>query len=689
MNRRSFHIRVLFILYLLLPAVGFGQNMEDLAKHAKRFVSFMEEYHFRPRTLDNQFGQDVHGRLLEYMDENKAIFLNEDIINLVTAADSLDEDIIDKKTRYANLIVEIYKKRVEEARKIVNTYLSTDFDVYGLKEAQVPYTGFPANASTFKERWEKYVLSTTQYNILMNVNNEKPLEKEDVKKVTAEAKEKTREYYNNYFTTLSKLELQFELIYVNAIALAYDPHSSYFNEELRQEYSEELNSSQFLFGITYAPTVDGEIEITEILPGSSAWFADDLKEGVIILGITSSTGQSINAGISSVREISTFFSELNTDTIYLEIKSEDGPKDIRLVRSKVYSDNDIIKSAMLKGENNIGYISLPDFYANWTDPTMLGCSNDVAKSLLKLKSAGMDGLILDLRNNGGGSLDEAVDLIGIFINFGPVILLENRFHEVISLKDSNKGSIYDGPLIVLINSESASASEIVAGSLQDYNRALIVGQPSFGKATGQAIFPLDPKMEFLSGVSVEDPSWGYAKTTDVGIYRLSKTSAQQKGIVPDIITPHFSAYIPEFEKDMAHSIVLDSVDKQLYFTPKPAFKTDELKSWYLEQLRTTLNPLAEIIEKTRTIDTEIEESLDLEKSHLLYQQVETLSDEFEKALDQYIFDYQAESFQFDESIVRMSPFLQTYSTDFIQRLMHDVELNEAYKIMEKFIAIHQ
>jgi carboxyl-terminal processing protease len=664
--------------------------MEGMAKHAKRFVQYCSDYHIKPRKLDDTFGQDVHQRLINYVDEGKLIFRTEDLRLLEAAADSLDNDIKDKKFRYAELLIETIKSRAKTISKFTDEFLASDFDVYGnAQDLDLEYTSFAKDEAEIEQRWRKVILEATQLEILSVVDRKGALDKTEVKAVIKDAKQKIKGNYTDYFESLADLETYFELIYINAIALVYDPHSSYFNEELSEEYSEELTSSQFIFGITYRQTLNGEIEITEIAPGSSAWFSDDVNENDIILSITSSTGQTIDGKNVEIGDISDFFSALDTDSISLELRTDEGSKKVELVRRKVYSDNDIIKSALLKGEKNIGYISLPDFYANWTDTTMLGCANDVAKSLLKLKKAGMDGLILDLRNNGGGSLSEAVDLVGIFINYGPVILLEDQQGDVVSLKDYNKGSIYRGPLIVLVNSESASASEIVAGTLQDYNRALIVGQQSFGKATGQSMFPLDPKMEYFAGVSAEDPSWGYAKTTDVGLYRLRKSSAQQKGITPDVITPHFSPYPPEYERDQPHAIALDSVQKKIYYTPKPTINTSALSSWYASQPKETLISMKELIAGLKRVNNELEESLSLEKSHKLYQQIEDLGDRYEEALDQYAFLYEAESFQFEESVIQMSPYLSTYNAAFIKRLGRDAELNEAYKIMGRLIELQQ
>jgi len=662
-----------------------------MAKRAKRFVEYMNDYHFKPRKIDDEFGHDVHLRIVDYLDHEKLFFTADDIAILSAAADSLDDDIELKKTNYVALISRLYKERIGQLRDRVTEYFDGGFDVYG-KQLRIEnhFDTYASDLRELTERWYNSALSATQHAILTELDLDTTFDRTSVELVKSKSLEETKESFLGVLDSYKAFEDQFELSYINAIAQAYDPHSAYFNEELHHEYSEELTSEQYVFGITYQKTIDGKIEITEILPGSSAWFSEDIEEGDIILSITGSDGSHVNSANEKIQDFSRFFSELSTDTIYLELQSGESIKEVELVRTKVYSDNDIIKSAMLDGEQKVGYISLPDFYSNWTDTTRLGCANDVAKSLIKLKKAGMNGLILDLRNNGGGSLVEAVDLVGIFINYGPVILIEDREGNVVSLKDFNKGSIYRGPLIVLINSGAASASEIVAGALQDYNRAVIVGQSSFGKATGQGIFPLDPKMEtVLAAFTPEDPSWGYAKSTGIGLYRLRKSSAQQVGIHPDVVTPHIPRYEDLYERNLPHSIKLDSVEKKLYFTPKTTPPINELHQWYKQQEKEQLNELIAITQELRELDKQLEQSLYLEEIYSTYQSMTKLSEQYKDVLESMHFSFSPKSFQFNEALLKLSPHLQSYNDRFIERLNRDPELNEAYKIMVKFIGLNE
>ncbi|OFZ66616.1 MAG: hypothetical protein A3D92_01020, partial [Bacteroidetes bacterium RIFCSPHIGHO2_02_FULL_44_7] len=646
------------------------------------------ENHLKPRKRDNLFGRDVHERLLFLIDEDKMLFEAGDIEELTLLADSIDEDLNEEKLRYVHRFLELYHARVDASEKFFADLSKSAPDVYGNEIGFKGKDGYAQNVAERKLRWKNHLLYALQFDVLRSLDRGKALDEADVKTASEKYWPQVKTEYTDYMGSLNDIEENFELLYLNAVALAYDPHSSYFNDEMREEFSEELTSSQFKFGITYGSTLDGQIEITEVLPGSSAWFSEEVQEGALILSIRSSTGQFLDVAKSKTKDLSDFFGALDTDSITLELRFEDEDQFANLVRSRVYSDNDIIKTALLEGERKIGYISLPDFYTSWTDTSDLGCANDVAKSILKLKKANIEGLILDLRDNGGGSLREAVDLVGVFIDFGPVLLIEEADGSVTSMKDFNRGSMYSGPLMVLVNSESASASELVAGTLQDYNRALIVGQTSFGKATGQTILPLDPMAKYTGYLQMEDPSWGYAKTTDIGLYRLTKNSTQLKGVVPDVETPDFSIYTPQYESQEAHAIVLDSVDKKVYPVFLPKLPAAELKAWYSSQKNSAVDSMQALLVHTQTLAERLESILDLRLAHATYMELEHLKKEFDRLHDNFKFSYLPSSFQFDEALLRMSPYLDRYNANFLERLAKDLELNEDYKVMLQLVKIN-
>lgn len=307
---------------------------------------------------------------------------------------------------------------------------------------------------------------------------------------------------------------------------------------------------------------------------------------------------------------------------------------------------------------------------------------------MKLKKKGINGLIIDLRNNGGGSVKEAIDLVGIFIDFGPVMTEKYNNGELYTSKDYNRGSIYNGPLMVLVNSNSASASEIVTAALQDYNRALVVGQPTFGKATSQTILALDPRYNYLlKGFYEEDASWGYAKVTRSGIYRLNNSSLQEKGIMPDILFPELSPYPPEYERELPNSISLADIEKKMYYTPSADYPMADLQRAQSDLKSPVINELITVADSIRLIREELSAENDLNKSIELNNLDTELFERYRKLKENADYAYIPKSIQFDETVLQMSPFLNSYNESFLKRLTRDVELNEAFKLIEKQIEL--
>ena len=230
-------------------------------------------------------------------------------------------------------------------------------------------------------------------------------------------------------------------------------------------------------------------------------------------------------------------------------------------------DEDKVKGFILRGAQTVGYISLPAFYEDWEDSRgVKGCANDVATEVIKLKKENISGLILDLRYNGGGSVQEAVELAGIFIDAGPVAQIKTRDAKVITLKDVNRGTVYDGPLLLLVNGSSASASEMVAGTLQDYNRALIVGSPTYGKATAQVVLPMDTAID-LNTYNGKAQASSYIKMTIEKLYRITGNTAQRTGVQPDVTLPDPPDALTQREADEKFALPAITIEANKYYKP--------------------------------------------------------------------------------------------------------------------------
>lgn len=668
---------LIFLVLLSLPALG--QSIST-AQKAKYLFQHLDKNHLEPRKLDSSLSHSIHTLFIHELDDDRYFFIQSDSILFSEKSSNLIDEIQAEKQDYYTVVKKIYAERIlfvsENLEKIKKLAKTTDFAKYPFVTA----TNYVQTQEQILQRWAYfYHQNLEDYLIdeMDSVFSEKVIQEkkpEGIKIIDTDLA--------SYFNRVNKLDNYLENLYLNAITASYDPHSSFFNAQNRADFESELSSEQLKFGIQYGEDRENKIILSAIIPGSAAWFSEELKVGMELKALKNTDHETLEGENFTVDEISQFFSKLPNDSIYLKVVDDNEQESwIGLERALIYSEGDVIKSAVLEGEQKIGYISLPDFYTNWTDTSTLGCANDVAKALIKIQKQSIDGLILDLRDNGGGSVAEAIDLIGIFIDYGPVMVKEEANENTYTIKDYNRGTIYNGPLVVMVNSNSASASEIVAGALQDYNRAVIVGQKSFGKATGQVIKPLDPNFNpMMRNIREESEEWGYVKITDMGIYRINKSSAQGVGVTPNVETPYLYPFPQYYESDYDNFIQLDSVDKKIYFKKFPAFDNASLQKSYLQNQSPIIAEMIALSDSINHLQKAVKAFLPITEKFTLYKSIDRLMKEFISLQSTAVMDYIPVSYQFDESVLKMAPYLKKYKENFTQELMEDVELNEVYKL---------
>jgi carboxyl-terminal processing protease len=358
-------------------------------------------------------------------------------------------------------------------------------------------------------------------------------------------------------------------MYCETIASCYDPHTEFFPPDEKENFESELGKQPFQFGFKIKADKNGGVLIDNLQPGSPAFKCGKLNKGDKFMSMQWEGGQSIDVSDMTTHEFGELVDEVNHKKTLFTVKKADGSNvQVTLEKELVKGDDeDRVKSFILKGNNNIGYIYLPAFYEDWesSNEGLNGCANDVGREILKLKKENINGLILDVRYNGGGSVSEATELAGIFIDAGPVAQEKSRDTKVSTIKDMDRGTIYDGPLVILVNGYSASASELLAGTLQDYNRAVIIGAPTYGKATMQVVLPMDTTVtpENFSQKETEN----YLKVTTSKLYRVTGATAQFKGVQPDIVLPDvLDAYITK-EADEPYAIKPTTIAANKYFIP--------------------------------------------------------------------------------------------------------------------------
>ncbi|MPM11980.1 hypothetical protein SDC9_58331 [bioreactor metagenome] len=373
-----------------------------------------------------------------------------------------------------------------------------------------------------------------------------------------------------------------------------------------------------------------------------------------------------------------------------EIMKADGQtKEVILHKEKMRQTQDIVRSYVISDVHKIGYIILPAFY-NDADENKPGCANDVAREILKLKKENIEGIILDLRYNGGGSIQEALDLAGIFIDVGPVCMFTDPSKKPVVLKDMNRGIAWDGPLMLLVNSYSASASEIVSAALQDHNRALIVGQSTYGKSTGQVVLPIDTTiLPDLSNLNLMKKTDGYIKVTDMRIYRIDGSSHQKRGVIPDLEIPDFFSSDSETEKDSPYALDNDSISKKAYYTPLAALPSDSLNrllserilknEWYrhMEQLSDSLLPY----------DDPESILFDMKSFKSRYLEILKISDELSDLFDNFSGTFNVQNHGYDLELIATDEYFRLLNETALKQIREDYEIQEAVNIMNDFIGI--
>jgi len=529
------------LLLFILPLYVFPQK--TLREKALLLKRFLEQQHYQPVKWDDSAAVLLYNKWMNTLDHEKLFFIDADMAILEPFKTKLDDEMNGKEWGFFYKSLGLYKKRLLMLDSIINTLLSKPLDFSKPDNMVWPFETFAANEQELMQRWQKYLkwellrkVAETVADTTGNIELKLPTNfatLETAKRLLIKKAE--RAYVAN---KLSTLQIKLEDAYLDDIAWCYDPHTNYMNLAAKTNFETTLSASELSTGMDFEENDKGDIEIDYLKPGGSAWRSGKINKGDIVTKL-------------KIDNVEKDIKELDAGTIdeYLNGSSQKGmditvrttageTKTVKLVKERVTNDESIVKSFILGGNQHIGYIHLPGFYSHENeaarqekDFTLDGCANDVSKEIIKLKKDSIQGIILDLRNNGGGSMWEAMQLAGIFIDIGPVASVKDKDGKIHFLKDPNRGSIYDGPLLVLVNGASASASEFLSATLQDYKRALIVGGTTYGKGTAQVVLPMD------TTATPPEHATDFVKVTGSKFYRVSGSTTQWKGVEPDIALP--------------------------------------------------------------------------------------------------------------------------------------------------------
>lgn len=538
--------------------------------------------HFDPKAIDDSFSKSLYKSYVDGLDPSKRLFLQSDIDEFSKYELLLDDQILSRDLSFFDLTYDRLMQRTKESESYYKEALAQPFDYNQEEELDTDYEKSPYTASTaeLKDRWRKQIKLSTLASLTdkldfekqkdsLSKTEQKKLKKEDLEPKSFEQLEKeTRENslksLDEVYTFMSDLTREdYFGIYLNNIAENFDPHTSYLAPEDKEKFDVSMSGKFFGIGARLQKKND-YTEITDLISGGPAWRGKELEAGDVVMKVAQGNEQPVDIVGMRLDDVVKKIKGPKGTEVRLTVKKTDGSiKVITIMRDEVELEETYAKSSVVeKNGLKYGVIYLPKFYIDFADRDGRDAAKDVKLEIERLKKEGIQGIVMDLRDNGGGSLSTVVDIAGLFIKEGPVVQVKavNQEKEVLSDKDSTIQ--WDGPLVIMINNFSASASEILAAAIQDYKRGIIVGSKhSFGKGTVQNVYELN---RYIRNSSFGD--LGALKTTTQKFYRINGGSTQLKGVSSDVHMPDRFSYVEIGERDVKNAMPWDKIEAANYQT---------------------------------------------------------------------------------------------------------------------------
>ena len=532
----------------------------------------LERGHYSPVAIDDAFSKKVYAKYLDGIDPTKRFFLQSDIEEFSKYELQIDDMIKRKDLTFFNLTNSRLLQRMEECRAIYEEVLAAPFDFTAQENINVDYEKLPyaKNKKELIDRWRKQL----KLQALSTITDKQKLEEDKKSKdasyrsksfdlIEKEVRENSLKSLNEYFDFIQK-ELtrnDWFSIYINAIVERFDPHTFYFSPEDKEKFDVSMSGTFEGIGARLQKKNDS-VEISELISGGPAWKGKELEAGDLILKVAQGKEEPIDVAGMRLDDVVKKIKGPKGTEVRLTVKKVDGSiKVISIIRDEVETEETFAKSSIVeKDGKRFGIIYLPKFYISFENKENRDAYKDIAVEIERLKAQNIDGLVMDLRDNGGGSLETVVKMVGLFIPEGPVVQVKGPGRNPEILPDPDKKVQYDGPLVVMINNFSASASEIFAAAIQDYKRGIVVGSKhSYGKGTVQNVIDLN---QFIRGNSYGD--LGALKTTIQKFYRINGGSTQREGVMSDIVFPDRYTYLDMGERDEESALPWDKIAPASY-----------------------------------------------------------------------------------------------------------------------------
>lgn len=583
-------------LFLIAPmlfvAFGFYLKIQDEGEDIlmKAVNASLQGAHYDPAVINDEFSEKAFKLYLKNLDANKRLLSKSDMKQLDKFEKEIDDEIKNGTYNLFNASIKLVNKQTTLTEQFFEDILAQPFDFNINEEVdfdeEIPYA---KNDKELKDRWRKYL----KYSVLTKLYTdqlaqEKAKEKSDTvftpkpfDTLEYNARKSVLKTHRDYYSRLKRLERKDRLsMYINSITGVYDPHTNYFPPADKENF--DIQMSGQLEGIgAQLQEKDGYIKITNIIPGGPSSLQGDLQANDLILKVKQEGGEAVNIVDWRIDDAVKIIRGKKGTKVTLTVRKPDGAEqDITITRDVVILEETYAKSLLLNDKDNVktGYIYLPSFYADFRNPRGRFSWKDVKAEVEKLKTAGVKGIILDLRSNGGGSLDDVVKMGGLFIDEGPIVQVKEKGRKPQVLADRYAGAEWDGALVIMINEFSASASEIMAAAMQDYGRAVIVGSSSsHGKGTVQRFLNLNQTIR-----NKNIPDLGSIKLTIQKFYRINGDATQLKGVSSDILLPDNYMYIKTGEKEQDYPMAWDQIesasyDSKSYQVKKSVFETSNAR----------------------------------------------------------------------------------------------------------------
>ena len=645
--------------------------------------------HFQPQNIDDTFSVQVFNSFIESLDPAKRFFTQADIDEFSKFKTLIDDEIKVQNISFYNLVQDRLMQRMEESKSFYKEILDQPFDFNIDESIDVNFEkqSFATNQNELINIWRKQLKHSTLIRLHESLEEEINKKTKDslyisksFDELEKEARESTLKNLNEYFDFMNELEhTEWFSNYINSIAQTFDPHTTYLAPKIKKRF--DISMAGKLEGIGAILQKRNDFtRVVEVVSGGPAWRAGELEVGDIILKVAQGDQEPLDIVGMRLDDAIEFIKGKKGTEARLTIRKVDGTvKVISIIRDIVEIEETFVKSTTVNYNGKLyGLINLPKFYIDFEEKSSRNSAVDMAKEIERLKQENVEGFIIDLRDNGGGSLETAIDIAGLFISEGPIVQVKFRGENPIIKSDTDKKINWNGPLVVLVNELSASASEIFAAAMQDYKRAVIIGsKQTFGKGTVQNLLPLNNYLRYNDDL-------GALKITIQKYYRVNGGSVQLKGVNSDISLPDRYTYMEFGERDQKNPLSWNSINEVKFY---PWNNYENLNDVIIKSnQRVSLNNNFKLIdENAKWLKKNQDETIISLKYELFKKDIDNHIEKSKKfePISKYKNNLNFASPKYEVPIIESDSILSKKRTIWHQNLSKDIYVEEALRVLSE------